>query len=123
MTPPNAAPSADMSAPLSADTPPTAAPRAHPAPAVRAALGTLRPTLAEVADAIGASSPAIRSYFGGERNTPPEVRQRLAAYLRSQARRLDTLADALASGEVKWGVSTTDLPWGVSPSAPPREEG
>jgi hypothetical protein len=30
-----------------------------------------------------------------------EVRQRLAAYLRSQARRLDTLADALASGEVK----------------------
>jgi hypothetical protein len=31
--------------------------------------------------------------------------------------------DALATRKVKWGVSSPDFHSGISPSAPPREEG
>ena len=68
---------------------------AHPAPAVRAALEAARPTMPEIARALGVGGFALKAYFAGIRTPPAALRTRLAAYLRGQARRLEMLADVL----------------------------
>jgi hypothetical protein len=73
---------------------PTVAP-VHPAPTVRAALEAARPTMAEIAQAIGVGVFALRAYFAGIRTPPAITRARLAVYLRGQAHFLEMLADKL----------------------------
>lgn len=70
-------------------------PRAHPAPSVRRALQGARPTLGEIADALGIPKPTLNAYLNGQRRPSKLTRLLLAAYCRNHARRLEALADEL----------------------------
>ena len=69
--------------------------RSHPAPAFRAALEGVRPSMAEIATALGLPGATLSSYYTGIRGVPPRVQSLTAAYLRAQAAHLETLARAL----------------------------
>lgn len=70
-------------------------PPQHPVPTFREALDRARPTLQELAHAIGVEPGTLAQYHAGARVPPSYVRRRLAAYLRIHAADMGAIADRL----------------------------
>lgn len=67
----------------------------HPAPAFRAAMDEVRPSLHDLADALGIVPRTLTSYYSGTRGVPERVQRLTAIYLRAHAAHLEQLAAAI----------------------------